>query len=90
MPDGWVRAQALYDWSALTEKLDCMLSEIYGYASASRISGYGGRGRTNALSARAMGLYVECSGLISFCRPGNSEAFRRKSWKHFMRKSRSC
>ena len=59
-------AQALYDWSALTEKLDCMLSEIYGYASRVKDQDTAdAAGQT--LSARAMGLYVECSG------PGNSE-----------------
>lgn len=35
-------AQALYDWSALTEKLDCMLSEIYGYASRVKDQDTGG------------------------------------------------
>ena len=55
-------AQALYDWSALTEKLDCMLSEIYGYASRVKDQDTAdAAGQT--LSARAMGLYVECSGL---------------------------
>ena len=43
-------AQALYDWSALTEKLEAMLSEIYGYACTS--VGYGGRGRTDTVCAR--------------------------------------
>ena len=61
-------AQALYDWSALTEKLDCMLSEIYGYASRVKDQDTAdAAGQT--LSARAMGLYVECSGLISFADP---------------------
>ena len=61
-------AQALYDWSVLTEKLDCMLSEIYGYASRVKDQDTAdAAGQT--LSARAMGLYVECSGLISFADP---------------------
>ena len=47
-------AQALYDWSALTEKLDCMLSEIYGYASRVKDQDTAdAAGQT--LSARAMG-----------------------------------
>ena len=50
-------AQALYDWSVLTEKLDCMLSEIYGYASRVKDQDTAdAAGQT--LSARAMGLYV--------------------------------
>ena len=45
-----------------------MLSEIYGYASRVKDQDTAdAAGQT--LSARAMGLYVECSGLISFADP---------------------
>ena len=78
-------AQALYDWSVLTEKLDCMLSEIYGYASRVKDQDTAdAAGQT--LSARAMGLYVECSGLISFG-PGNSEHSGGKAGSILCRKA---
>lgn len=78
-------AQALYSWSALTEKLDCMLSEIYGYASRVKDQDTAdAAGQT--LSARAMGLYVECSGLISFS-SGNSEHSGGKAGSILCRKA---
>ena len=81
-------AQALYDWSALTEKLDCMLSEIYGYASRVKDQDTAdAAGQT--LSARAMGLYVECSGLISFADP-EILSIPEEKLEAFMQKSRSC
>lgn len=81
-------AQALYDWSVLTEKLDCMLSEIYGYASRVKDQDTAdAAGQT--LSARAMGLYVECSGLISFADP-EILSIPEEKLEAFYAESRSC
>lgn len=61
-------AENLLEYASLSEKLDCVLSEVYGYASRVKDQDTAdAEGQT--LEARAMGLYVECSGLTSFAGP---------------------
>lgn len=61
-------AENLLEYTSLSEKLDCVLSEVYGYASRVKDQDTAdAEGQT--LEARAMGLYVECSGLTSFAGP---------------------
>ena len=74
-------AQALYDWSALTEKLDCMLSEIYGYASRVK-----DQDTADAVCARD-GLICRMQRSDFLCRPGNSEHSGGKAGSILCRKA---
>lgn len=62
------KAENLLTFCALDERLDCLLDNIYGYASR-----FKDQDTSNAqgqeMEARAMSLYVECSGLTAFARP---------------------
>ena len=61
-------AENLFDYCRLDEELECVLSEVYGYASRVKDQDTSdAEGQT--LEARAMGLYVECSGMTSFAGP---------------------
>lgn len=79
-------AQALYDWSALTEKLDCMLSEIYGYASRVKDQDTADAAGQTAVCARD-GLICGMQRSDFLCRPGNSEHSGGKAGSILCRKA---
>lgn len=61
-------AQALLEFCRLDEKLDCILDNVYGYAS--RINDQDtADARGQEMEAKAMSQYVECSALTAFARP---------------------
>lgn len=61
-------AENLLGYCSLSEELDCVLSNVYGYAARTKDQDTSDAdGQT--LAARAMSLYVECSGLTSFAGP---------------------
>lgn len=61
-------AEPLLGYCSLAEQLDCVLSNVYGYAARTKDQDTSdAEGQT--LAARAMSLYVECSGLTSFAGP---------------------
>lgn len=61
-------AEPLFGYCSLAEQLDCVLSNVYGYAARTKDQDTSdAEGQT--LAARAMSLYVECSGLTSFAGP---------------------
>ncbi|MDO4291644.1 MAG: oligoendopeptidase F [Eubacteriales bacterium] len=61
-------AENLLFLSQLSEKLDCVLSDVYGYASRFKDQDTA-NAEGQAMEAKAMSLYVECAGKLSFMRP---------------------
>lgn len=61
-------ADSLLTFCRLEEELGCLLDSVYGYASRFKdqdTQDFAGQ----AMEAKAMSLYVECSGLLSFSGP---------------------
>lgn len=61
-------ADKLLAYCQLEEKLDCMLDTIYGYASRKNDQDTTDP-EGQEMEAKAMSLYVECSGLLAFAGP---------------------
>lgn len=61
-------ADNLLAYCRLEEKLGCLLDSVYGYASRFKDQDTQ-NSEGQAMEAKAMSLYVECSGLISFSGP---------------------
>lgn len=61
-------AQNLLDYCRLEEKLDCIIDNIYGYASRRKDQDTADA-QGQELEARATSMWVECSGLMAFAGP---------------------
>lgn len=61
-------AENLLAYCRLEEKLDCIMDNVYGYASRRKDQDTADA-QGQALEAKAMSLWVECSGLMAFAGP---------------------
>lgn len=61
-------AENLLAYCRMEEKLDCIMDNVYGYASRRKDQDTADA-QGQALEAKAMSLWVECSGLMAFAGP---------------------